>query len=118
MKKRIYLIPIIIIFILVLYVLFSDFPPMLNKGHGTLIADIPSPDKKYNLQLYKGTGGATVAEWITADIKDNYRGKVYTLYYCYRQGRADAKWVNIDTVEINGIILDIHTMRYNSSWRQ
>ena len=117
-NKGVYCIIILLILIIGVQIWIAyDAPPMLHMPHGKLVKTLASPDGCYDLLIYQSPGGgATVADSVTADIIDHDRNKTYTIYYNYAETRTNAKWLDADKVEINGIILHVRTMRYNYNW--
>ena len=73
-----------------------------------LLAEYPSPDGAHTLSVYLSDGGATTAWTILCDVTGKSvrgRHRIYTKGHC---NKADVRWIDDRTVEINGVVLDIY----------
>lgn len=67
-----------------------------------------SPDKTYTLEAYKVNGGTTTDYSIKVyRLNDNVLFRKTLIYNKYHEYDAEIKWINNDTVSINGVILDL-----------
>lgn len=80
---------------------------------GTLIKSSTSPTDRYRVNAYLVDGGATTDFAIRAEVVDEYTGKKRNIYWNYHESDADLLWISNDTININGIVLNVTTDMYD-----
>ncbi|MBR6408107.1 MAG: DUF5412 domain-containing protein [Clostridia bacterium] len=104
------------LFILLVFVLFLCSCGMFgmdNLPKGELLASYPSPDEKYTVNIYLTDGGATTDYAVRGEAVEAETGKARNIYWQYHEDNADVVWISDDTVEINGIKLNVLTGKYD-----
>lgn len=91
------------------FVSMSALPP------GELIGEYMSSSSDCSVRIYRCPAGATVADSIRGEIVFE-NGKTKTVYWAYRESEADVRWLDGETVSINGRILNIYRDKYD--WRR
>lgn len=82
------------------------------NGHEYL-KELTSPNGTYTITAYLNNGGATTSFSVLGTLKNNKNGKMKNIYWEYRCDKADMKWLNDDTVEINGVELSVKNEIYD-----
>ena len=78
---------------------------------GEKVAEYASPDGASLLTVYYIEGWhATVSDQVRATVTAD--GSTWNIYYDYRQHETRAEWLDDETVEINGHVLNIHEDTY------
>ncbi|MDO7788167.1 DUF5412 domain-containing protein [Desulforamulus aquiferis] len=73
-----------------------------------LISEVKSPDGAYTVKAYLSNGGATTSFAVLGELNYNkVAKKPKNIYWNYREDHADIKWIDNDTVIINGQKLDV-----------
>lgn len=81
---------------------------MNNLPKGKLISEGKSPDGTYTVKAYLSDGGATVDYSILGELNYNkINKKPKNIYWNYHEEEAVIKWINNDTVVINGHKLNV-----------
>ena len=84
---------------------------------GELQSQVTSPDGNYTLKIYLCNGGATVDYAIRGEIVfNNGKKETKNIYWNYHEKSSEVKWIDEQTVEINGIKLNIFNDEYD--WRK
>ena len=118
MKKAIWITSIVLGSVLVLFlalifaVRWAFFDIQRIEGQNELTVS-QSPNGKYTVTAYLNDGGATTDFAVLCTVKDNENGKEKNIYWNYHCNSADIKWVDEDTVDINGEVLDVETDTYD-----
>ena len=101
-KKKIIKIFIILLFFSTLYLIKRYFNYLPPRFFTDLQSKSFSPNKKYTLEIYLYSGGAT-QDW-TSIVKmiNNYTGKSRNIYQVYHEKKVEIYWINENIVEING----------------
>lgn len=106
---------VIIGFILILILTINYF--FFNINHlpeGQFLSIAESPNHEYSVKAYVSKSGATVADAVRVEvIYHKKKDKTKNIYWAYRESEAEIKWVNNDTVSINGIELDVRKDVYD-----
>ena len=111
MKKKILM--IIITFMLIIsgplfYGVYWVFFDMSRLPKGNLISEIKSPNGDYTIKAYVSDGGATTDFAVLGELNFNIRNKKpKNIYWNYHENTANIRWVDEDTVIINGHELDV-----------
>ena len=118
MKKAIWITSIVLGSVLVLFlalifaVRWAFFDIQRIEGQNELTVS-QSPNGKYTVTAYLNDGGATTDFAVLCTVKDNESDKEKNIYWNYHCNSADIKWVDEDTVDINGEVLDVETDTYD-----
>lgn len=111
--KRI-LLRLLILCLLMLVFVWWFFVDMSHLPEGTLMGAYISPDGEYVVNTYLCSGNATVADSVRCEVV--YNGKKRNIYWQYKEFRAKCTWISENTIDINGIILDVETEAYDWRW--
>lgn len=97
-----------IVFILGLLVVYWAFFDMNRLPTGEYLTEDTSPDGTYTVKAYLTNGGATTSYAIRGELVFNNRnGKTKNIYWNYQEETADIKWIDHDTVVVNGHTLKV-----------
>jgi|GEM_PF-962368 hypothetical protein len=89
---------------------YGAFWNMNRLPKGDLIMKSSSPDGRYIVKAYlSGGGGATTDFAIRAELVTHtgVLERSNNIYWNYHEQSADIKWIEKDTLDINGHILDL-----------
>ncbi|ERI09734.1 DUF5412 family protein [Aneurinibacillus aneurinilyticus] len=95
------------------YVYYLLFYSMSNLPEGKFVKQVDSPDKSYAVRMYIVEGNATVATTVRGELLKNKKGTKKNIYWDYRITDTNVKWVDPDTVSINGHKLDVEKDIYD-----
>ncbi len=95
---------IISVFFVIGYLLFFSRLRMLNLPTGECIESL---DSNYTLKSYKCSRGATMDWSLRVEVIYNNENKKMNIYYKYHESDSDMKWLDNETVIINGHKLNI-----------
>lgn len=102
MKKKRIIIPLLIIGLLG-YGVYWAFFDMGRLPKGDLISEVTSPDGTYTLKAYVSSGGATTDNAVLGELNFNKENKkAKNIYWNYHEENANIKWLDENTVIING----------------
>lgn len=104
---------VLFIFIAFIALFFNSRLVMLNLPIGDYVNSLNSPNGEYTLKAYRYSGGPTVDWSLRIEVINNSTSKKNNIYWKYHEKDADMKWLDNETVEINGIKLNIHKDYYN-----
>jgi len=110
MKAFIRLLSVFVVFIAIVvgYGVYHFFFDLNNLPHGELINEVPSPNGEYTFKAYLVNGGATVDFAVRGEVQFNKSSKKpKTIYWNYHESEANIKWLDNDTVVINGHELNV-----------
>lgn len=115
MKKTLSNIIIVILLIVSLlgygfYWAFYDIQRI--EGHD-VIAEVSSPNDTYTITAYLNNGGATTSYAVLCSVTNNSTGKEKNIYWQYRCEQVDIVWLDEETVQINGIELNVKKDTYD-----
>lgn len=82
------------------------------EGQEILVVS-PSPNAAYTITAYRNNGGATADYAVLCAVKNNQTGKERNIYWNYHCDQADIRWLDDQTVSINGVVLDVRKDRYD-----
>lgn len=105
-------IPVLCI-IMFLTVLNHFLSSMDNLPSGELIGSYSSPDGTYTVNSYLCSGNATVDFAVRCEAVEKLTGNKRNIYWNYHCEKADIKWLNNTTVNINGQTLNILNDSYD-----
>ncbi|MFP7486262.1 DUF5412 domain-containing protein [Priestia filamentosa] len=96
------------------YGIYWAFFDMNRLPKGEYLTEETSPNGKYTLRAYVSNGGATVAYAVRGELvfNDGYR-RDKNIYWNYREDTANIKWLDNDTVVINGHTLDVPNEKFD-----
>lgn len=96
------------------YGVYWAFFDMDRLPTGDFLTEETSPDGAYTIKAYVTNGGATTSYAVRAELVFNNRNKKpKNIYWNYREEIADIKWVNNDTVVINGHALNVPNEKFD-----
>ncbi|WP_427340738.1 DUF5412 domain-containing protein [Caloranaerobacter sp. DY30410] len=105
--KRIVFI-IFILAALLSYGVYWAFFDMTRLPKGEFLTESTSGDGNYTIKIYLCNGGATTSFAIRGELNFNKKlKKPKNIYWNYREDSVEIKWVDNDTVIINGHELDL-----------
>lgn len=71
-------------------------------------------EETYTLKAYLSNGGATTSYSIRGELVfNNLKGKTKNIYWNNREESASIKWLDSDTVNINGHSLDVPDEKFD-----
>ncbi|MFD1929711.1 DUF5412 domain-containing protein [Sporosarcina siberiensis] len=90
------------------YGVYWAFFDMNRLPTGEYLTEESSPDGKYTLKAYVANGGATTSYTIRGELNFNQKNKKpKNVYWNNKEDGADIKWLDNETVIINGHSLDV-----------
>ncbi len=103
---------------------FTVFPVMLftacgvlqgmdNLPEGERIGSYDSPESTYTLNIYLCNGGATTDFSIRGELVENETDNTKNIYWSYHEQEAEVKWIDKETVVINGRTLNVTKDSYD-----
>lgn len=113
MKKKLIIIPLLCICFLAYGVYWAFFD--LNRiSKGDFIAQSTSPDGDFTVKAYVNNGGATTDYAVLGVLYFNReKGRQKNIYWNYHESKAEIKWLNNATVDINGHKLNVPNETYD-----
>jgi len=118
-KLIILLIGIVIFFFsLTGYIVYWTFFDINRIPKQLMIEEKTSPNGTYTVKAYLSDMGATTSYSIVAELifnKENRKAK--NIYFKNKQNSVEINWIDNDTVEINGIELDVPYEVYDYRWQ-
>lgn len=89
---------------------------MSRLPQGKSLIESTSPNKAYTIKTYLCGGGATVANAVRGELIIGAKGNNgKNIYWDYRVDKSEIQWLDNDTVNINGHIIDLPDGKYD--WR-
>jgi len=115
MKKKLLIIGIVVLLVIALlafgfYWAFYDIQHIEGQE---IIQEVYSPNGTYTVTAYLNNGGATTSYAVLCSVKNNNTGKEKNIYWQYRCTDADIIWLDEDTVQINGVKLNVKRDTYD-----
>ncbi|WP_226037701.1 DUF5412 domain-containing protein [Aquibacillus saliphilus] len=96
------------------YGIYWAFFDMERLPTGRFLTEEISPDGKYTIKAYVANSGATTSYSIRGELVFNERNnKTKNVYWNYRENTANIKWVDNDTVRINGHELNLPNDKFD-----
>lgn len=90
------------------YGVYLAFFDMSRLPIGEYLTEESSPDGKYTFKAYVVNGGATTSYTVRGELVFNQKNRnAKNIYWNYKEDSADIKWLDNDTVLINGHSLDV-----------
>ena len=78
-----------------------------------IIQEVSSPNGTYIVTAYLNNGGATTDYAVLCSVKSNNQNKEKNIYWQYHCEDADIIWEDEDTVQINGVTLNVKKDTYD-----
>lgn len=115
MKKTLIIVGIVVFLIIALlgygfYWVFYDIQRLEGQE---VIQEVSSPNGTYTITAYLNDGGATTGYAVLCSVKNNNIGKEKNIYWKYRCTKADITWLDEETVQINGVELNVKKDTYD-----
>ena len=82
---------------------------------GELIATSVSPDEQYTINAYLHVNSLS-SDAIRCEMVNNKNGRTKNIYWDYPKSIAKIRWTCDDTVDINGVILNVERDKYDFRW--
>lgn len=96
-------------------VYYCFFVSMSFLPKGVLIGSYGNDKATCEVKVYECSSGATVDDAIRGEVVFA-SGKKRTIYWSYHESTADVTWVDSETVNINGHVLNVYKDKYD--WRR
>ena len=115
MKKTLLIVGIVVLLIVSLlgYGFYWAFYDIQRLEGQEVIQEVSSPNGTYTITAYLNNGGATTDYAVLCSVKNNSSGKEKNIYWQYHCTKANILWLNEDTVQINGIELNVKKDTYD-----
>ena len=84
----------------------GDFSPKI-------VDSIDSPNERYTMNIYFLDGGPISADSEIVEILDHKKNKKWNLYYENKGNLKEYKWINNDSININGETINIYKDTYH-----
>ena len=97
---------LIVIIILAFSIYWAFYDIQHIKGQ-EILKEVSSPLGTYTVTAYLNSGGATVDYSVLCSVKTNGQSKEKNIYWQYKCQEADISWVDEQTVQINGVKLNV-----------
>lgn len=115
MKKIKFLIKCVIVLFVFLFSVYYFFFDMSRLPEGDFISSSVSPNGEYRVDVYLFEGNATTDYGIRCAVVDLKNQESRNIYWQYNEDNVQIQWIDHDTVDINGKILNVLTDTYD--WR-
>jgi len=106
------IVPLIVIALMMYGVYLAFFDIQSIEGQEVL-REVLSPDGSNTLIVYLNNSGATTDYAVLCAVKNNQNGRRRNVYWQYHCTDANVRWVDDDTVAINGRELDVWKDSYD-----
>ena len=115
MKKALLSVGIVVLLIIALlgYSIYWAFYDIQRLEGQEVIQEVSSPNGTYTVTAYLNNGGATTGYAVLCSVKNNSTGKDKNIYWQYRCTKADIIWLDEQTVQINGVELNVKKDTYD-----
>lgn len=115
MKKSVWIIGIVAILVVSLlgYGIYWAFYDIQHLDGEEVLQEVASPNDTYTVTAYLNGGGATSDFAVLCSVKTNATGKVKNIYWQYHCSDADITWLDEETVQINGVELNVKKDTYD-----
>lgn len=108
------ILPITLVACLIGYGVYWAFYDINRLTGGEIIAQMTSPNGTYTVKAYRNSGGATTDFTVRGQLIFNKSSKKpKNIYWNYREDTANISWIDDDTVNINGHILNLPNDKYD-----
>lgn len=115
MKKTLPIVCIVVLLLISLlgYSIYCFFYDIRHIEGQEVIQKISSPSDTYTITAYLNNGGATTDYAVLCSVKNNSTGKEKNIYWQYHCNKADIAWLDEETVQINGVELNVKKDTYD-----
>lgn len=93
-----------------------DMYSMENLPEGELLYSEYSETEEYRIDVFLCSGNATTAFSIRCAVVEVETEESRNIYWKYKEEDAVVTWIDENTVDINGVVLDIHSDSFD--WRE
>ena len=109
---------VFIFFVMVKLLLLTscDTYSMEDLPDGELLYSVYSETEEYRIDVFLCSGNATTAFSIRCAVVEVETEESRNIYWQYKEEDAVVTWIDENTVDINGVMLDIHNDSYD--WRE
>lgn len=109
MKKALLIVGIVVLLIISLlgYGIYWAFYDIQRLEGQEVIQEVSSPNGTYTVTAYLNNGGATTDYAVLCSVKTNGRNNEKNIYWQYHCTKADIVWLDEQTVQINGVVLNV-----------
>ena len=99
------------------FIFYWSFFDLERLPTGEYLTEQVSPDGTYTVKAYLANGGATTSYAVRAELVYNKKNlKPRTIYWNYREEKAQIIWIDDKTVAINGQTLKVKNETYDFRW--
>lgn len=112
-KRRKAVLIAVCVAVLAAFGVYRAFYDLRGIAGEEVIGVYASPSGAYSITAYRNNGGATVDNAVLCSVTDRRSGKECNIYWQYHCDGADVVWLDEDTVQINGITLNVKTDTYD-----
>ena len=115
MKKALLIVGIVVLLIISLlgYGIYWAFYDIQRLEGQEIIQEVASPNGTYVVTAYLNNGGATTDYAVLCSVKTNGRNSEKNIYWQYHCSKTDIVWLDEQTVQINGIELNVKKDTYD-----
>ena len=115
MKKKALIIGIVVLLAISLlgYGIYWAFYDIQRIEGQEVLKAVASPNDTYTVTAYLNGGGATTDFAVLCRVKTNSTGKVKNIYWQNHCSDADITWLDEETVQINGVELNVKKDTYD-----
>lgn len=112
-KRKRYLIIVVLIFIVIAWFINWAFFDIQRINGQEYLTESTSPNGTYTVITYLNNGGATTDYSVLGIVKNNKNDKTKNIYWEYHCDKSDMKWINDETIKINGKTLNVNNDIYD-----
>lgn len=115
MKKALLIVGIVILLVVSLlgYGIYWAFYDIQRIEGQEVIQEVTSPNGTYVVTAYLNNGGATTDYAVLCSVKTKGQTKEKNIYWQYHCEEADIIWLDGQTVQINGVELNVKKDTYD-----
>lgn len=115
MKRTLSIICIVLLVVISIlgYGIYWAFYDIQRLEGQEVIQEVSSPNDTYTITAYLNNGGATTGYAVLCSVKNNSTGKEKNIYWQYSCTKADIVWLDEETVQINGVELNVKKDTYD-----
>jgi len=115
MKRGLTIIGLVLLLLLLIlgYGIYWAFYDIQRIEGQEVIQEVTSPNGTYTVTAYLNNGGATTGYAVLCSVKTNGQNKEKNIYWQDRCEEADIVWIDEQTVQINGVELNVEKDIYD-----
>ncbi len=115
MKKALLIIGIVVLLVIAIvgYGIYWAFYDIQRINGQEIIQEVPSPNGTYTVTAYLNNGGATTDYAVLCSVKRTGLRNEKNIYWQYHCTEADIVWIDEQTVQINGVRLNVKKDTYD-----